>query len=432
MKKILLLALVMLSGVVTANATDYIISGNRAIVNGNHNSDFWWQDADNQLTETTSSGIYTLVVEGCSLTANSNYGFKVKVNENAWNDATTFPASEYQINVPYTGTYTIIYYVDIANKGIRVIATPMLRWSLGNSGNGNWDWLYDSGAFFTKKGDFEWTFEVNSNDFTSDFSFRLYLSIFQKSAYPGSQDLVLSYGDIASTSAYFNKAESTDYSWKLVKPTYDFEKAVITAIYNPFANNDAGTWDVTADAYVSVTTNGSGFATYVSPAPLTISGGATAFYATDNGNGTASATAITNPVANTPMLIKGDNGTSYSFAVAASGTDNPASNAFKAGTDAAVASEVSGLYNYILNGDTFYKAAGQTVAVGKAYLQLSKEANTANARILIFPDDDETQGISAASTVKSGDAAYYNLSGQRVNAPSKGLFIRDGKKVIIK
>ena len=184
-------------------------------------------------------------------------------------------------------------------------------------------------------------------------------------------------------------------------------------------------------AYVKATTNSKGYCTLVNSNALKISD-ATAYYATDNGDGSATAVTITYPAKNTPMLIKGENGTDYFFEVNSdAGIDVSGSNAFKAGNGTVYSTDGSN-YNYVLNGDAFYlaKSTGTTVASGKAYLQLSQQAS-AGARVLRFADD-ETQGINAISTVKAADGAYYNLSGQRVNAPVKGLYIHNGKKMIVK
>ena len=82
---------------------------------------------------------------------------------------------------------------------------------------------------------------------------------------------------------------------------------------------------------------------------------------------------------------------------------------------------------------------------GKAYLKVSTEAatttaNAAPARGFVFPGDDETTGIG--EIVIEGDAGIsgsanangriYNLQGQQVTAPVKGLYIKNNKKVIIK
>ena len=179
-----------------------------------------------------------------------------------------------------------------------------------------------------------------------------------------------------------------------------------------------------------VTTNGSGYCTYVNTEALNISA-STAYYATDNGNGNATAHAITNPATATPMLIKGDASTTYYFEVATSGTDVSSSNAFHAGTGSGVAGG-DGPYNYILKGDTFYRANGNTVASNKAYLQLSVEV-PAGAPALVFEDEDfNITGINAISTVKMENGAYYNLQGVKVANPAKGLYIHNGKKYIVK
>jgi hypothetical protein len=78
--------------------------------------------------------------------------------------------------------------------------------------------------------------------------------------------------------------------------------------------------------------------------------------------------------------------------------------------------------------DTGYNAA--VVPAGKAYLQVP----SSGSRILnITFEDDETTGISVLqSTTKVQSSAYYNISGQRVVTPTKGVYVIDGKKVIIK
>lgn len=82
---------------------------------------------------------------------------------------------------------------------------------------------------------------------------------------------------------------------------------------------------------------------------------------------------------------------------------------------------------------------------GKAYLNVSTEAakttaNAAPARGFVFPGDDETTGIgeiviegdAGISGSANADDRIYNLQGQQVTAPVKGLYIKNNKKVIIK
>lgn len=71
-----------------------------------------------------------------------------------------------------------------------------------------------------------------------------------------------------------------------------------------------------------------------------------------------------------------------------------------------------------------------TIPAGKAYLNYAG----AGARLgIVF--DDETTGVqelknSRIEGLKTGN--YYNLSGQRVAMPTKGLYIVNGKKVVVK
>ncbi|OYP70058.1 GLUG motif-containing protein [Prevotella sp. P2-180] len=82
---------------------------------------------------------------------------------------------------------------------------------------------------------------------------------------------------------------------------------------------------------------------------------------------------------------------------------------------------------------------------GKAYLKVSTEAatttaNAAPARGFVFPGDDDTTGIgeiviegdAGISGTANADGRIYNLQGQQVTAPVKGLYIKNNKKVIIK
>ena len=80
----------------------------------------------------------------------------------------------------------------------------------------------------------------------------------------------------------------------------------------------------------------------------------------------------------------------------------------------------------------FYKANNSTVAVGKAYLDLT--GLPATAREFFGFTDDETTGINAVENgnVEAKATVIYNMNGQRVANPTKGLYIVNGKKVIIK
>ena len=69
--------------------------------------------------------------------------------------------------------------------------------------------------------------------------------------------------------------------------------------------------------------------------------------------------------------------------------------------------------------------------VHKAYLKLKKAAGA--KLVLHFDDDDTTTAIEEVTGEENNtDDIYYNLNGQRVSNPQKGVYIHRGKKVIIK
>jgi len=88
--------------------------------------------------------------------------------------------------------------------------------------------------------------------------------------------------------------------------------------------------------------------------------------------------------------------------------------------------------NFVLSGGTFKKvnSSGNTIPAGKAYLQLPTPSSC--ARDISFSFDDEPTGINKVQSVEQKDDSYYNLQGQRVSQPMKGLYIIKGKKVVVK
>lgn len=94
--------------------------------------------------------------------------------------------------------------------------------------------------------------------------------------------------------------------------------------------------------------------------------------------------------------------------------------------------------NYILNvvDETpgFYQANDKKVAAGKAYLQVLAETVAEAKTLTIVWNDGETTGIEENyefGTMNS-DAATFDLSGRKVANPAKGLYIKNGKKFIVK
>ena len=139
-------------------------------------------------------------------------------------------------------------------------------------------------------------------------------------------------------------------------------------------------------------------------------------------------TAVNEAPASTGVILKGTAGETYTIPVKA-GAAAVGTNKLQAAVSAydCKANEV-----YILQGGQFHLVnAASTVPAGKAYLLAS---DVAGAPEYLGFDFGGTTGIKSVDngqlTVDSSEV--YNLAGQRVAQPTKGLYIVNGKKVIIK
>jgi hypothetical protein len=79
----------------------------------------------------------------------------------------------------------------------------------------------------------------------------------------------------------------------------------------------------------------------------------------------------------------------------------------------------------------FFKIkSGDTLTKGKAYLKVSDESA---AKMSFFSlNGGELTAISGIEAAKAANGEFYTLQGVRVAKPSKGLYICNGKKVIVK
>lgn len=177
----------------------------------------------------------------------------------------------------------------------------------------------------------------------------------------------------------------------------------------------------------AITVTSAGFSTWASDFGLDFSGlDVKAYKATVSGT-TITFDKVTEVPAGEGVLLQGEG----TFEVPVKSVDAWADddNAFVRGTGAAVATG-DGPYNYILNKVNgvvgFYKANGQTVAKNRAYLQ----STTAATRIsLNF--DEETTGVSEVGKSDANNKVF-DLQGRHIAQPTKGLYIMNGRKVLVK
>jgi hypothetical protein len=84
----------------------------------------------------------------------------------------------------------------------------------------------------------------------------------------------------------------------------------------------------------------------------------------------------------------------------------------------------------------FYFANGQTVATNRAYLHIATSLAPAAGSRMVMVFGDETTGIIDATRLNDNvemiNDNVYDLQGRKVAQPTKGLYIVNGKKVVIK
>ena len=80
----------------------------------------------------------------------------------------------------------------------------------------------------------------------------------------------------------------------------------------------------------------------------------------------------------------------------------------------------------------FYKSAGGTLKANKAYLQLPTDLISGSNSISFYVEDGTTAIQNVTTHPATTDDAWYTLQGVRVAQPTHGLYIHNGKKVVVK
>ena len=183
------------------------------------------------------------------------------------------------------------------------------------------------------------------------------------------------------------------------------------------------------------TVTSAGWATLYTPYALdfsSLSEDLSAYTATCSEN-TVTLTKVNTVPAGTGVVLKGAADTYNIPVIASSATDK--GHLLGSATEATAFDAFDGYTLYMLKmvGENaqFVPMTSGSLAAGKAYLKIaSGSSSLARSMNVVFADDVTGINTIQSEAVKAGD--YYNLSGQRVSQPTKGLYIVNGKKVVIK
>lgn len=249
---------------------------------------------------------------------------------------------------------------------------------------------------------------------------------------------------------FANRALSTAEEGTDHTPSLDFtvtgnEESIKIGIGGTGNNNDTdntwGTWGYRVKDFtltrlaVTATVSSANYATYCSPYALNFDGitGLTAYRAYKSGD-VVKFDAVTEVPAREGLLLRGTGTYNVPIIESASAIGNVFVGALKETTiPYAVESDAIYVLKNGTSGVGFYKTTKAfTVRANSAYLPASIAAGVSSAREFIG-FDDETNGISNVRLTDGETAAeVYDLQGRRISQPTKGLYIVNGKKVIIK
>ena len=182
---------------------------------------------------------------------------------------------------------------------------------------------------------------------------------------------------------------------------------------------------------IAVKLNAAGYATYCSQYPLDFSAaeGYTAWQIKAINGEEITFEKVTGAVkGGTGLLLKGEAGATVTLASADSDAELAENLLF--GTTAPT--YVSADTYYGLSGDMFKKVNAGTVPAGKALLPASAVSAEVKAFTFVFEDNETGLTEVQDSRFKVQGSEIFNLAGQRVSKAQKGIYIVNGKKVLIK
>jgi len=184
-----------------------------------------------------------------------------------------------------------------------------------------------------------------------------------------------------------------------------------------------------AETSTTVTIGADGWATLFTDKALNFAGsGLKAYTATCEGS-TVTLTEVTTVPANTGVVLKGEAGNYDVAVVATSATEKGNLQGSATAATAYDAFEGYELYALAMNGDEaqFCQVASGEIAAGKAFLKVAEETEV-SALSIVFGETDGIEALTIAENETSN--AMFDLSGRRVLKAQKGIYVKNGKKVI--
>ena len=245
-------------------------------------------------------------------------------------------------------------------------------------------------------------------------------------------------GDIVVASLDYAAAETVNATYS-EKNTYSNRHAYIVDadgdVELAFKKIDAKTMNYIYGFYayrtvtsvpVTIKTTGTTFSSAYAIDCDNLPDGVTAYKVSAVADSKATLTEVTEAVApGTGLILIAGTAGSYDLPVAATGNDISATNKLVGVT---VAKTVADNEAYGLKDGKFNKLSAGTIPANKAYLPATEVS--APELSIVFGG---TTGISEIKTMRNAEnEIFFDLQGRKVAQPAKGLYIVNGKKVVIK
>ena len=249
-----------------------------------------------------------------------------------------------------------------------------------------------------------------------------------------------------TTSKTFTSATSGEVDFTVDKGT---ENAVI--VFKTTTTNNVRIDDIylfATDAKCDVTVTDAGYATFSLPKKfqpendfaLDFTGSDIKAYVASGTSGEkVNMTKVEKAPINTGLFLQGVEGQTTTATCPLTDVVSVGTNLLKPTDGTEVAASTEGKYHYVFAKQDddlgFYNlAAPLSMTAGKAYLESTSPLTKANGAkvVLAFGDDEPTAIQSVEKTETSRNHEVYDLQGRRVQNPVKGLYIVNGKKVVLK
>lgn len=406
---------------------DFIVTGNKFLLGSN-----WKNDDDNNKMTTTDDLVFTKTISNIQLAA-TTYEYKI-IADHSWGNNNefgnynwdTWSFDNFKLTIGESATYDVTFTLDLRDTGDGTVTATATKVSddftdtytlVGAEAIAGSEWASeDTSNDLTDNGD--GTYSISKNNLTLN-AVKYEYKIIKNHLWGAGNEFGKIDGDAVNNADYTINEDGV----------YDF-----TFTLNPTAKT-------IAVEVKKVITLSNDFTTIASKHDLDwTDAGATAYYATvNNDNKVVLKKFEGKATSGTGLLLKRTGGDVVRPTIANAGGNAPANNKLVGVTDATTVGEGN---NYVLstkNGETgFYRLVSNvTIPAGRAYLHTDAALATVNpgseARVAwVFEDEDNTTtGIEAVSTAAKTEG-IFNLSGQRVAQPQKGLYIVNGKKVVMK